>query len=209
MLKFLSNGISNMEKSMTTFNHPKKGSTITVHPITDIKAIKRIKTLIQDHPRNFALFVTGINMAFRAGDLLSIKAKHVRDLNVGDDLVLKEEKTGKLRRVTINESTFAALRTLLLSRTFEDEEYIFTGQRGNLCVGTVNRMVKGWCNDVGLKGNYGSHSLRKTWGYHQRVTFKSDLMVLTEAFNHSSQRQTLQYLCIQSEEKKSVYMNAL
>lgn len=194
---------------MTMLNQPKKGSVITVHPITDIKAIKRIKTLLQDNPRNYALFTIGINTAFRAGDLLSIKVKHVRNLTIGDDLVLKEEKTGKLRRVTINEPTSEALRSLLLSRDFDDEDYIFEGKRGLISVSTVNHMVKSWCKDVGLKGNYGSHTLRKTWGYHQRVTFKTDLPILTEAFNHATQRQTLTYLCIQPEEHKTVYMNAL
>ena len=51
--------------------------------------------------------------------------------------------------------------------------------------------------------------LRKTWGYHQRVTFGVDLPRLMVCFNHSTQRQTLDYLCIQPEEIKDVYENEL
>jgi integrase len=190
-------------------NHPKKGSTTVVLPITDLKAIKRIKMLLSDNPRDNALFTVGINTAFRAGDLLSIRTEQVKHLVAGDDLVLKEEKTGKARRITINEVCYKAIRALLDSRTFTDNGYIFEGRRGLLGVPAFNKMVKGWCKSVGLVGNYGTHSLRKTWGYHQRVTFKSDLNVLTEAFNHSSQAQTLHYLCIQPDEQRKVYMNSL
>jgi hypothetical protein len=62
---------------------------------------------------------------------------------------------------------------------------------------------------INLKGNYGSHSLRKTFGYHQRVTFGRGIPELMVVFNHSTQRQTLEYLCIQPEEVKSLYLNEL
>jgi integrase len=78
-----------------------------------------------------------------------------------------------------------------------------------MTVSYLNRLVKGWCKQINLKGNYGSHSLRKTWGYHQRKTFGVDIPTLMTCFNHSTQRQTLDYLCIQPEEVQSVYMNEL
>ncbi len=74
---------------------------------------------------------------------------------------------------------------------------------------SVNRLVKSWCRAINLKGNYGSHTLRKTWGYHQRVTFGVGLPELMVCFNHSTQRQTLEYLCVQPEEIRSVYANEL
>ncbi len=53
------------------------------------------------------------------------------------------------------------------------------------------------------------HTLRKTWGYHQRVSFNVGIPELMVCFHHSTQRQTLDYLCIQPEEIKSVYLNVL
>ena len=78
-----------------------------------------------------------------------------------------------------------------------------------LTVPSVHRLVKGWCRAINLKSNYGSHTLRKTWGYHQRVTFGTDLPRLMVCFNHSTQRQSLDYLCIQPQEIKDVYENVL
>ena len=190
-------------------NHPKKGSSIKVEPIRDLKAIRTIKKLLAGHPRNYCLFVLGINTAFRAGDLLSITAGQVRDLGVGDHLEVREQKTGKLRRVTLNRAAVEAIQQLLESREFGDDDYLFSGQRGRLSVSYVTRLVKGWCREINLKGQYASHTLRKTFGYHQRVTYGVALPILVELYGHATQRQTLDYLCVQDEEIRDVYMNEL
>ena len=187
-------------------NHPKKGSTIRVEPIRHLKDIKAIKRLLQDSPRDFCLFTLGINTNLRASDLLAVTAGMVRNQ---EELVLKEKKTGKERRITLNPAAQKAIQRLLDSREYDDEDRIFQGQRGPLTVPTVNRLVKGWCKAINLKGNYGSHTLRKTFGYHQRVTYGRGLPELMTVFNHSTQRQTLDYLCVQPEEIKDIYLNEL
>jgi len=102
-----------------------------------------------------------------------------------------------------------AIQALLKTQSYGDDEPIFSGQRGPLTVPSVNRLVKQWCRAVNLRGNYGSHTLRKTWGYHQRVTFGRGVAELMVCFNHSSERQTLDYLCVQPEEIKSIYANEI
>ena len=190
-------------------NHPQKGSRITVDPIKSIKDIKSIKKLLHDKPRDLCLFTLGINTNLRASDLLSITTGMVRDLEPGDELVLKERKTGKHRRITLNKASTYSIQELLKSRPYQDDDPLYVGQRGCLTVPSVNRLVKGWCAAINLKGNFGSHTLRKTFGYHQRVTFGVSVPELMVVFNHSTQRQTLEYLCIQPEEVKSIYMNEI
>lgn len=191
-------------------NHPKKGDVIKVEPIKDLKDIRLIKKMLADRPRDLALFVVGINTNLRASDLLSLKVGQVRGLDPGDKVEIREKKTRKPRMVTFNGAAVAAIRSLMKSREeMTDEDPLFVGQRGPMTVSTVNNMVKQWCREINLKGNYGSHTLRKTWGYHQRVTFGVDLPRLMECFNHSSQGQTLNYLCIQPEEIKEVFANEL
>jgi len=190
-------------------NHPRPGSQIKVEPIRNLKDIKAIKKLLADNPRNLALFTLGINTNLRASDLLRIRAGQVWDLKPMDEIELKEKKTGKGRRITLNKTCIEAIKSLLASRPCQDNETLFQGQRGALTVPSVNRLVKGWCAAINLRGNYGSHSLRKTFGYHQRVTYGIGLPELMVCFNHSSQRQTLDYLCIQPEEVKNIYANEL
>ena len=191
------------------YNKPDKGDQIKVEPIRKRKDIESIKKLLADNPRDSALFIIGINTNLRASDLLRIRAGQVRDLKPGDSIQLKEKKTGKFRMVTLNKACMQSVQRLLASRPYADEDRLFLGQRGPLTVPSVHRLVKGWCQAINLKGNYGSHSLRKTWGYHQRVTFGTDIPRLMVCFNHSTQRQTLEYLCIQPEEIKGVFENEL
>ena len=66
-------------------------------------------------------------------------------------------------------------------------------------------MVKGWCEDAGLIGNFGSHSLRKTWGFHQRTKNQTSVALLMRAFGHASESQTLDYLGIDETEIRKLY----
>lgn len=191
-------------------NHPKEGSQIKVDPIKKMKDIRAIKKLLANKSRDLALFTIGINTNLRASDLLRLKVDHVRNKKAGDSVEIREKKTGKARRITLNKTAVKAIQWLLESAECKDGDYLFKSQRGPvLTVPAVHKLVKSWCNEINLKGNYGSHSLRKTWGYHQRVTFGVDLPRLMVCFNHSTQRQTLDYLCIQPEEIKDVYENEL
>jgi len=194
---------------MKNGNHPKAGDVIKVEPIRDLKDIRLIKRLLADKPRDLCLFVLGINTNLRASDLLGLRVGQVRHVMAGETIEIREKKTGKARKVTLNGAAVGSIQSLLAADDRDDQDFLFVGQRGPLTVSTVNNMVKSWCREINLKGNYGSHTLRKTWGYHQRVTFGVDLPRLMVCFNHSSQRQTLDYLCIQPEEIRDVYQNEL
>ncbi len=94
---------------------------------------------------------------------------------------MKQKKTKKYRSVTINAAAHQAIQMLISDKEkiglkkknaelLDEGAFFFTGQRGTaaLQVSTLNNMVKDWCKRVRLKGNYGSHTLRKTWGFMQR-----------------------------------------
>jgi hypothetical protein len=107
-----------MKKGQNT-NRPAKGSQIKVQPITKLKDIKAIKKLLAHNPRDFCLFVSGINTNLRASDLTQITVGMVKDKKAGDDLELKEKKTGKPRRITLNKSVISAIQALLLTDEYE------------------------------------------------------------------------------------------
>jgi len=104
---------------MRNQNHPKKGSRIKVEPIKGLKDIKTIKRLLAGKPRDLALFTLGINTNLRASDLLGIKVAQVADLKAGDEIEIREKKTGKLRRITLNKAAIKAIQQLLSSEEYQ------------------------------------------------------------------------------------------
>jgi integrase len=197
---------------MQAFNRPQKGSTIKVEPIRELKDIRLIKKLLGDRQRDLALFTLGINTNLRASDLLRITVGQVRSLKPGEHFSVREKKTGKQRDVTVNKNVHEVVQGLLLTMPdVGDGEFLFQSRKGRqaLCVSYLNSMVKGWCREINLKGNYGSHTLRKTFGYIHRTVFNTDIPTLMQMFNHSTQKQTLAYLGIQASEIKEAYLREI
>jgi integrase len=121
-----------------------------------------------------------------------------------------EQKTGNERRITLNDSVVNVIQNLLAAADLDDADPLFKSRKGGkLTVSHVNRMVKSCCSAINLPGNYGSQSLRKTFGFHMRKTFKVDFPTLMTVFNHATQRQTLAYLGVQPPEIKAAYRNEL
>lgn len=193
-------------------NHPAKDSSIKVAPIKELKAIKEIKKQLVDSPRDLAIFVTGINTKLRASDLVALTVGMVKHLQAGDHFTIKEQKTGKGNDITINNAVYQVIQQLLSTMPdAKDQEPLFQSRKGKaaLTVPYINKLVKDWCHHAKLKGNYGSHTLRKTFGYMHRTQFGTDIPTLMQMFNHATQKQTLAYLGIQPEEIKAAYMKEL
>jgi len=193
-------------------NNPQKGSRITVEPIRRVENIQSIKKMLSDEPRNLLLFVLGVNNGLRAGDLLRTRVRDLRGLKPGDSIQIMEGKTGKTNVLVLNKESHRVLRRYLDEVNPQDGDYLFKSRKGGnrpISVGMVNRLVKGWCRGINLRGNYGSHTLRKTWGYHQRVRFGVDFALICRRFNHSNPSVTMRYLGISPSEVEKILMNEI
>jgi integrase len=201
-----------MEKrTMSNTNHPQKGSRIAVQPIRDIKDIESIKKLLSGNTRDLLLFTMGINNGLRCGDLLKLKVRDVQDLKPCETLTVREQKTGKDNILMINKTTHKILKQFLNEMKPDDDQYLFKSRKGcgHLTVGSVNAMVKEWCRSINIKGNYGTHSLRKTFGYIQRKKYGVGWEILCKRFNHSSPAVTMRYLGIEDKEVNGILMNEI
>jgi integrase len=192
-------------------NHPKKGDRIAVDPIRDIKSVKAISALTKDNPRDHLLFVIGVNNGLRAGDLLKLKVKDVRDMKVGDMLTIRESKTQKDNVLAVNKIVHRALREYLDRVQPDDEDFLFASRKGDshLQSQAVSKLVKKWTRDINLKGNFGAHTLRKTWGYLQRTVHGVGFEIICKRYNHSSPAITMRYLGIEDKEVHSTLMNEI
>lgn len=201
---------------MTVANRPEKGSRIKVEPIRSLVDIGRIKTLLDNRPRDLALFTIGINTPLRVSDLLALRFNQLAGLKPGAYLTIKERRTGRRLKFGLNRACCRVVEGLVRSRqpiatpSHRPAGYLFESRRGQvLLASSVHRLVKSWCKHTGLPGNYGANSLRKTWGYHQFATFGTDLNRLMNLFNHATRRQTLDYLCLQPQDFKNIFEHEL
>ena len=192
-------------------NHPKKGSRIAVDPIRQIKDIKAISKMTSGYPRDHLLFVMGINNGLRACDLVRVKVGDFRYLKVGDTLTIKESKTGKDNILVVNKTVYKALQAFLDAIRPNDDAYLFASRKGesHLQSQAVSKLVKKWTRAINLKGNYGAHTLRKTWGYIQRTMHGVGFEIICKRYNHSSPAITMRYLGIQDKEVHGVLMNEI
>lgn len=153
-------------------NHLVKGGAIWVEPIRDLKAIRHIKSLLKDRSRDLCLFTLGINTAYRANELLSLNVGHIMIAKQGSRLTIKQSKTKEYRTAYLNAVCIKSIQQWLVQHPSPSLiMQLFPSRKRNrqtgcyqaLQVSTLTAMVKGWCYEVQLNGNYGSHSLRKTW----------------------------------------------
>lgn len=168
-----------------------------VQPIRALETIERMKNeLLKNGTRDYLLFVFGINTGLRIGDILALQVKDVRNQT---HLVLREEKTGKLKRHFLNEQLKQDIDNYI--QGMDDEEYLFQSRKGeNQPISRVQayRILKGAADKVGIE-NIGTHTLRKTYGYHQYKRNR-DIVKLQHLFNHSSPSETLRYIGIQQDD---------
>ncbi len=199
-------------KSSKNPNHPKKGSGIKVQPIRKVADVKAISKMLADKPRDRLLFLMGVNNGLRTGDLLKLKVRDVRNLKIGDSIYIKESKTGKSNVLVINKTVHKALKEHLGKIELKDDAYLFASRKRKdkpLNVNSVNRLVKGWTKAINLPGNYGAHTLRKTWGYLQRTVHGVGFEIIAKRFNHSNPAVTMRYLGIEDREVHDTLMNEI
>ena len=194
-------------------------------PIRDLKTIQTIASyfLNRGELRNYALFVTGINVGLRASDLLSLQFKDIfnEDGSVKAEILIEEKKTNKRRRFGLSPRAEEALTIYRDSiPNYNSELYIFRNESRACRYTSENKPMtrqglhtvfdRVW-KDLGLTTRHGTHMLRKTFAY-QVLTGTSDplersrrLEMLMRMFNHSSVRVTLAYAGISKEEEMDLY----
>lgn len=208
-------------------NNCKTGERQTVYPIKTHKDIIAMANWLYEHKNNkyVLAFTLGINLGLRANELLDLKMNQVfspdgsvrlieDEEDTSDGIDIYQSKTKKHRTVFLNAACKDALEWAfpIKGAYMHSEEYLFPSREGGaIQVGTFRKVLKEAAAACGLKQNIGTHTCRKTWGWHQ-YKYNSekanlDITMLQRAFGHSSPEVTLRYLGITDEEDKALYKN--
>lgn len=162
-----------------------------------ILAIKRGNGAYPKRPaiaeRDVLLFLIGINTGLRVNDIVRLKVKDVKK----NTFTIREGKTKKRREINVS-----MLRDEIDNyiEGKADHEYLFKSQKGMNPISTtqVYRILA----NAGEYAGYdyiGTHTMRKTFGYHHYKQFK-DVAMLQEIFNHEAPSITKRYIGIRQDE---------
>jgi len=171
----------------------------TAEEINEMKlAIKRGNKGTPKRPklahRDVLIFLMGINTGLRVNDLVRLK---VRDVKVQDILTIREGKTYKQREINV-EMLREEIQAYIADK--QPDDYLFTSQKGSKAITTtqVYRILTDAADYLG-RSDIGTHTMRKTFGYHYYKQFK-DVAILQEIFNHAAPSITKRYIGIRQDE---------
>lgn len=196
-------------------------------PIKSLDDIDKISKYLTSNGRwrDNMLFIVGINFGLRFSDLRVLRFSNLINSNFTfkDTFAVFEKKTRNTRKrkknryITINNAVIEAV-TLYLEHTPNIclSDYLFTSESRNksmyetkpISLQAANLLFSKLADDLGLTFHFSTHTLRKTFCYHQMVMSNNDhrkLLLLQKMMNHSTPAQTLDYIGITAEEIEDAY----
>ncbi len=173
-----------------------------VEPIRNKKDIKKIENILSKNKRDLLLFTLGTNCGLRISDIISLNISDVRNKSY---ITLIEQKTGKFKKIPINSKLKPMLEEYIIGKD-SDAPLFQSVFQNRLDRFRAYHIIKDACRSAGLDERIGTHTLRKTFGYHHYQQFK-DVALLQKIFNHSSPQITLRYIGIEQDQIDESYRN--
>lgn len=167
-----------------------------VEPIRDPVVLEAVvRHFEKTNERNYIMFIIGLYTGLRISDILLLQVKHIKD----KEIRIREKKTKKQRTIPLNKKLQKPLLDYI--EGMEQHEYLIQSREGvnqPLSQSMAYKIIKDLENYFRLTA-IGTHSMRKTFGYHYYQSTK-DVVTLQKIFNHSSQSETLKYIGITQDE---------
>lgn len=182
---------------------------MTVEPIRNKDDIKKMFYYLNGKdPKYGLLFKYGLNTGLRISDILPLKVSDIFNSNgkFKDYLVLHEKKTGKQKKIKLNDAIRKMLQAYVKEHRLAYDSYLFFSRKSNGHIQRVQayKVLKEAANVCGIE-NFGTHSMRKTWGYWTYKASKFNIGLIMDTFNHSSQNVTLRYIGVNQDQKDELY----
>lgn len=163
-----------------------------VNPIKSIRKINSIKKNLKERSsRDYVLFVLGINTGLKVSTLLSLKISQLvkEDGAIESFLLIDDQK------IYINDQVKAALGFHLHHTAPPRDSYLFQSPKSGLPITRQQayRVINEAARKAGINDQIGTHTLRKTFGYH---AYKKGIAIslIQSRFHQQSPSDTLRYI---------------
>lgn len=180
---------------------------MTVEPIRDKKKITQMYNYLKKRDEKYALlFKFGLNTGLRISDILPITEQDIfkSSFVFYDHLNLVEKKTRKEKKIKINETLREDICAYLQQRRVSAPYFFYSCKGGHIGRVQAYRVLKEAAEHCGIE-NFGTHSLRKTWGYWTYQLSQFNIGLIMDTLNHSSPRITLRYIGVNQDLKDELY----
>lgn len=170
-----------------------------VEPIRDEEYIDIFEDYFKSkNERDYVLFMSGIYLGRRVGDLLTLRVMNVKNQ---DSIYFKEEKTGKMIKIKINPELKKIYKKYTQGKG--GHEFLFKSRNGK---NKPITRVRAWqilneaAEAIVYEERIGCHTMRKTFG-HWLFNNGVPIEVIQDLFNHTSLEVTKRYIGINQDSK--------
>lgn len=159
--------------------------------------------------RDYILFLVGVTTGYRAGDLVKLKVRDVKEALRRKEFTIYEgkkmnskkirEKNRKPRTVELIPELAKILKEYI--RDKKDYEYMFKSRKGTnkpIGVQAISNIIKEAADYFGLY-DITAHSMRKTYAYKIYIESGRDIVAVKELLGHSSIEETKRYIGLDRE----------
>lgn len=172
----------------------------TVDAIKDGKQLMLMKELLRKRSsRDYCLFLLGINTGIKIHDLLHL---HVKDImsETGEILHYLVSPAYATPPVYFNEQIRQALRSTIEEGLLQDTDYLFKSRKTGepITRQQAYRIINDAARQAGIDCPIGTHTLRKTFGYHAYIKGIA-ISLIQKRLQHSTPSETRHYLGINSQ----------
>ncbi|OLN23934.1 site-specific integrase [Domibacillus antri] len=171
-----------------------------VNPIKNIHEIKLIKKLLKKQSsRDYVLFVLGINTGLKINMLLSLKMDQLVD-DSGEILSFLHIDN---QRIYLNDQVKTALRFHLEQNNPPLNSYLFKSPKSESPISRQHayRVINDAARKAGISDQIGTHTLRKTFGYHAYIKGVA-ISLIQERFHHACPSDTFRYIGMDDTDQK-------
>jgi len=169
-----------------------------VQPIRDTNVVRDILTYLKNsNERNYILFMMGIYTGRRVTDILDLR---IQDIKNKEYLNIKERKTRKAAKIDFTAELKKAIKDYCEGKPVE--QYLVKSTKGAnrpLSRQAAYKMLRDTAKKFGLE-QIGTHTMRKTFGYHLYHGSGKDIVLVMNALGHTSESVTLRYIGITNEQ---------
>lgn len=179
-------------------------------PITTTDKVLDIQDYLKyKNKRDYVLFLLGVTTGYRAGDLVRLKVRDIKEALTRKEFTIYEgkkmnsknikERNRIPRTVEVIPEVAKILKEYIQNK--KDYEYIFQSRKGvNKAIGVqaVSNILKDAGSYFGLQ-DITAHSMRKTYAYKIYIESDKDIVAVKELLGHRSIEETKRYIGLDRE----------